>query len=336
MFLKDFWYVACDVDEIGRAPLGRVLLGEPVVLYRQEDGAPVALEDRCCHRRMPLSKGRVQGDAIECGYHGLAFAPDGQCVRVPGQVRIPPGARVRSYPVCERHGWIWFWPGDPARADTARIPDFAQHASPGWTAVGSRFDMACDYKLVVENLLDLSHVGFVHRSTIGSDDTEARLKVERGPDWVRITRRTANIPVPKLYADQGLKSPVDQTKVMRFLAPSNVWIDLETKEAGPSGRAVRFTIVNAITPATETSCYYFFANTRDFSHDDAALSALLLNGTVTAFGEDKEVLEAQQRLIDLDPSAPTIDVDGDAGSLQMRRILDRLESEPAGPARAAE
>jgi vanillate monooxygenase len=327
MFVRDAWYVLADAAEVGAAPLGRMLLGEPVVLYRCADGPPVALEDRCCHRRMPLHKGRVTGDEIECGYHGLAFAPDGSCVRVPGQDRIPPGARVRAYPACERHGWVWVWPGDPARADETRIPDFSTHGGPGWTAVGARFDMACDYLLLVENLLDLSHVGFVHKGTIGSDDADAKLKVERGADWVRVTRRTENIPVPKLYADQGLVAPVNQTKVMRFRAPSSIWIDLETREVGGQGRAVKFVIVNAITPAAKGRCYYHFANTRDFSHDDAKLSALLYDGTVTAFGEDKDVLEAQQATIDLDPSAPEIDIDGDAGALEARRIVERMLAE---------
>ncbi len=335
MYVRDAWYVLANADEVGTQPLGRMLLGEPVVLWRRADGAAVALENRCRHRRMPLDKGRVTGDEIECGYHGLAFAPDGNCVRVPGQDRVPPGARVRAYPACERHGWVWVWPGDPAHADESHIPDFHTHGGPGWTACGSKFDMACDYLLLVENLLDLSHVGFVHRGTIGSDDAIAKLKVERGPDWVHVTRRTENIPVPRLYADQGLAGPVNQTKVMRFQAPSSIWIDLETREARAGGRAVKFVIVNAITPAAPGRCYYFFANTRDFAHDDAKLDALLLDGTVTAFGEDKAILEAQQAMIDLDPAAPEIDVDGDAGGLQARRIVQRMVAAQDTP-RAAE
>ncbi len=335
MFLRDAWYMLADAGEVGATPVGRMLLGDPVVLWRDADGAPVALEDRCCHRRMPLHKGRVSGNTIACGYHGLAFAPDGRCVTVPGQARIPPGARVRAYPACERHGWVWVWPGDRARADRSLIPDFSTHGGQGWTACGSNFDMACDYMLLVENLLDLSHVGFVHQGTIGSDDSVAKLKIERGTDWLRVTRATENIPVPRLYADQGLTGAVNQTKIIRFQAPSSIWIDLETREARPGGRAVRFVIVNAITPAAKGRCYYHFANTRDFAHDDAKLSALLLDGTVTAFGEDKDVLEAQQAIITLDPAAPEIDLDGDAGGLQARRIVQRMAA-AEGRATAAE
>ena len=327
MFLKDFWYVAAEPRELANGPLARMILGEAVVLYRGEDGKPAALEDRCCHRRMPLSQGRVTGNDLECAYHGLAFAPDGKCVRIPNQDRIPPGAQVRSYPCVERWGWVWIWPGDPARADVARMPDFSQHGSEGWTAVGGYLPVGANHQLLVDNLLDLSHVGFVHRGSIGTDDAHAKLKVERGPDWVRVTRNAGPMPAPPLYAAQGLKDPVNQSKIMRFAPGANIWIDIDTFEAREGGRSIFFTILNSITPATETSCHYFFANARNFAHDDAKLSALLHRGTHDAFGEDKLILEQQQGIIDLDPGAPQIDIDADAGGLQARRIVDRLLAE---------
>src|SRR5215469_15818473 len=131
-FLRNCWYVAAQADEVGRAPFGRLLLGEPVVLYRKEDGTAVALEDRCCHRRAPLHKGKLIGDALQCGYHGFTFSADGACIAIPGQPRVPPGVGVRAHPLVERHRYLWLWPGDPAKADPALIPDFRENDDPAW------------------------------------------------------------------------------------------------------------------------------------------------------------------------------------------------------------
>jgi vanillate O-demethylase monooxygenase subunit len=190
-FLRNAWYVAAQADEVGRTPLGRILLGEPVVLFRKEDGSAVALEDRCCHRRAPLHKGKILGDLLQCGYHGFTFDATGACVRIPGQDRVPPSVGVKAYPLVEQHGFLWIWMGERAKADPALIPDFHRNRDPGWKAVGSRLPIAANYLLVVENLIDLSHVGFVHAKTIGTDDTRAELKFERGAHPDRGRHRAA-------------------------------------------------------------------------------------------------------------------------------------------------
>src|SRR5688572_17787209 len=123
MLVRNQWYVAASAEEIGRALTGRWICGEPVVLYRTEAGQPVILDDRCPHRRYALSKGRLIGDVVQCGYHGMEFGADGKCVRIPGQTNIPPRLRARVYPVAERDGWIWMWVGDPVLADHSKIPD---------------------------------------------------------------------------------------------------------------------------------------------------------------------------------------------------------------------
>ena len=113
MFLKNTWYVCAEPEEITREPFPRTICDEPVVFWRKMDGTPVAFEDRCCHRAVPLSLGAACKAGIRCGYHGLRFDAAGQCVDVPGQTTIPPGARVDSYPVVERHRMVWIWMGDP-------------------------------------------------------------------------------------------------------------------------------------------------------------------------------------------------------------------------------
>ena len=122
-FVRNNWYPAAWASEVTREPMARTLLNDPVVLYRTAEGAPVALEDRCCHKYLPLSMGTIQGNNVQCGYHGMVFGPDGKCVRIPGQARIPENAWVRSYPVAEHYGMVWFWPGDPALASTEKLFD---------------------------------------------------------------------------------------------------------------------------------------------------------------------------------------------------------------------
>ncbi|MDE0056678.1 MAG: Rieske 2Fe-2S domain-containing protein, partial [Defluviicoccus sp.] len=136
MYLRNCWYVAAWDHELDGGFLARTILDRPVVLFRGPDGAPHALEDRCCHRSMPLSEGRLLEETVQCGYHGLEFAFDGRCVRVPGQSTIPPGARVRAWPVVERWRWVWIWMGDPDAADPDLIPDYHWNDDPEWTSYG--------------------------------------------------------------------------------------------------------------------------------------------------------------------------------------------------------
>ena len=168
-FLRNSWYVAAWDREVSRRLLARTLLNEPIVLYRKENGSAVALEDRCCHRQLPLSMGKVEGDALRCGYHGLLFNNSGTCIEIPGQASVPPQARVRTYPLEEKFGWVWIWMGDPARADPALIPNWWWAGHPQWAF--SRPDMIhvkCNYQLVSDNVLDVTHLAYVHASSIGA------------------------------------------------------------------------------------------------------------------------------------------------------------------------
>src|SRR6266508_3891929 len=169
MFVRNAWYVAAWDHEIGRDMLRRVILDEPVVFYRREDGKPVALEDRCCHRQAPLSMGKLIGDIVKCPYHGLEFDQTGKCVKVPSQDKIPPSAKVKSFPVREKNHWIWIWLGDAAKADPALIEDFHWLDDPGWGFGGSYLHVEANYQLLVENLLDTTHLPFLHPTSLGTD-----------------------------------------------------------------------------------------------------------------------------------------------------------------------
>ena len=344
MFLRNRWYCAALAHEIGRAPLGRVFLNEPVVMYRQEDGTLVALEDRCCHRRAPLSKGKVEGDNLRCGYHGFLYDSKGSVLWVPGQDRAPPVARVRAYPLIEKHGWVWIWMGDPAVADPARAPAFHWYDHPGWACSGGHLPIEASYQLLVDNLLDLSHLPFLHPSSVGSaGDTDPELHWERGPEILRGVRLSKDLPPSPRFRSEGIDFNTDRVQVMTYTPPASISIEITLTEAGkkpgdPTGRMERhLVILNSMTPETETTCHYLWGNGRDFMIEDAKLTQATHQMILATFHEDKGMIEGQQRIVNLDPAAPQVDVMGDAGGLQSRRILERLIAEEQGRrAQAAE
>src|SRR5262249_29040956 len=205
MFLRNGWYAAIWSNDLQARPLGRTLLNEKVVLFRNGRGQAAALEDCCCHRAAPLSKGEVSGDYIVCGYHGLKYDINGQCVEVPGQTMIPRGAKVRSYPVCEKWGAVWIWMGEPAKADESKIPNLYWLADPAWTATPRYIHLKSNYQFLIDNLLDLTHVIYVHKKTLAGDPREATTptKTKRLPDGVRVGRWLIDFVPPPLYAKAG-------------------------------------------------------------------------------------------------------------------------------------
>ena len=169
MYMRNCWYAAAWSRDIEPGkPFARTICEEPVVIFKTETGRLVALEDRCVHRRAPLSLGRIKGEFIECGYHGLQYDCSGMCVRIPGQQDIPERASVRAYPLADKWRWLWIWMGDPEKADESLIPDVHWNDSPGWVSPGETLHMNGHYQLLIDNLLDLSHLTFLHESTIGT------------------------------------------------------------------------------------------------------------------------------------------------------------------------
>lgn len=332
-FLMNAWYVAAESHEVGRSPLGRVICGEPVVMFRQEDGAPAALEDRCCHRHLPLSFGEIVGDVVQCGYHGLQFDATGACVSVPGQSRVPPGADIRSFPVVERYRYIWIWPGDPAKADPETIPDYHWNDDPEWISNTGYFHVEGNYRLLVDNLLDLSHVQYVHASTLGADGvSESPVETRRDGDRVHIDRWImGRRPPPMFSSARNFEGDVDRWQLMTWTPPSHVVIDAGCADAGTGARdgnrahGITVHSNHTITPETEKSCHYFWHHARNFRLDDAELTERLRVSARTAFGEDVGIIKAQQNSIDTAPDGwRMIDINADAGVLQAQRVMDRL------------
>ncbi len=320
-YIRNAWYVAAWHHELpggaDRAPLARTLLGAPVVLFRQADGSPAALEDRCPHRRMPLSMGSVVGDNLQCGYHGFTLNAAGRCVRIPGQDSIPEAARVRAYPVVEKWRWIWIWPGDPLHVEG--------HC-----------------QLVVDNLMDGSHVSFVHKSTLGTDDVaDIPVRAERDGDRVRMTRWILDRPPAPIYAALGgFEGNVDRWQIITFAPPSMVVVDMGSAAAGtgaPEGdrsRGVELRSFNLITPETDRSCFYFYTHVRNFALTDADVDRRVRDLFREAFLEDKAVIEAVQRGNERFPYSPRVDAAFDRAPTMARRTVERLARQEAAALRA--
>lgn len=346
MFLRNSWYVVAWTKDLDEKPVSIKALGEALVVFRTENGEVAVLEDRCPHRQLPLSRGTVSGNAIQCGYHGMMFDGSGTCVHVPSQSAIPPRARVRSYPAAERYGWVWAWMGDAAAADEDKIPDFSLMTREGYRTVGKTNHVRASYKLVTDNLMDLSHVGYVHQSTIGNPQfaEKGKLVSKRTENGVQVYRIVPDVPPPPTYIKSGVLPEgknIDRWQVIDFVAPCFVMIHVGGAETGTGAlegkyeHGLNLWVMNAMTPETETTAHYFWGSVRCHAIDDPKADALFFEQVGAAFEEDKAVLEAQQEVIGERADDWSIALKADTGSIEARRVLDAaIKREQAGLDRA--
>jgi phenylpropionate dioxygenase-like ring-hydroxylating dioxygenase large terminal subunit len=324
MFLRNSWYVAAWDRELSRIPLARTFLGEPVVLWRRQDGGAVALEDRCCHRQLPLSMGKLEGDRLRCGYHGLLFDATGKCVEIPGQDSVPPQARVRSYPLVERFGWVWIWMGPAEKADPSLIPDWwwADHKEWAFTRP-ERAYLKCNYQLIADNVLDVTHLAYVHAGSIGAPSiTEFPGTVEREERLVRFTRWIRDRPPPPLYRKAGgFPGNVDRWQIVEHVPPC---FTVNFAGCEDKSRRIELMALSAPTPESASTSHYFFGFVRNFGLADPEMESICSNDMVRVFNEDFPVLEAQQRMLELKPDAPRVDIKVDAAPIAARRLLEAL------------
>lgn len=330
MFLTNYWYAAGWSEEFTATPLARRILDRPLALFRTESGRLAAFDDCCPHRMAPLSLGSVVGESLQCGYHGLRFDCAGTCVEIPGQKSIPPRARVRAYPMVERWNMGWIWMGEPEAADPATIPALTWLDDPRWDFSHGTISYDCDYVLLCDNLLDLSHTTFTHRQTIGTDDvarTGVTAKAER--ETVRVERMMHNTdPSPFYRKIGGFTDKVDRWQKIEFSLPTNIVIDAGAVPAGTNdaSRGIDTRIINMITPETPTRTFHFWAFARDFSVGDDAMTNWIADAIVVTFNEDKAIIDAQQRNVTARPSQRMLDNNADAGVVLMRQIIDRCRA----------
>lgn len=349
MWLRNCWYVIAWDHEIPAADspalFTRTVLGEPVLVYRTQSAELIALEDRCCHRHAPLSAGRREGDCVRCGYHGLKFDPRGQCVEAPGLSAIPDKARVRTYPLVLKNRWVFVWIGEPALADPALLPDNFSCDSADWVHRPGYLHHDTPYLLICDNLLDFSHLSYVHEKSLGGSTriAQARPSIEpvAGPNaaWpqigIRVSRHVNDVPAPPFYqAFRRFDTNLDRWFVYDFLLPGTLLMHSGGRPTGSApdapGPSVRLHSCQSLTPETATSTHYFFQQAHPSGEGDAAVAQSIFDSLVNAFNEDRRMIAAQHRNLLLDPTRPMLPLAMDAALLQFRRLLaSRLQLEQA-------
>lgn len=342
-FPRNQWYVAAWSSEVGRVPFERTLLGEPVVFYRTEAGRPIAVAGRCPHRRFPMVRATVVGDALQCGYHGWTFDCGGACVRIPSQEDfVPRGVRIPTFPLVERWQWMWIWLGDPERADASLIPDHRElHLDdPAWRAdVGGVEPLRARYQLMNENVLDLTHVTFVHAATIGTKTIAAApIELEQRGRSLHSERHVlGERPTAFHRRVLGLGDAVDRVLVTDFYPPAFLssgsrFFHLGESRARDGTLYGEFRVFHVPTPETETTTHYFWAFTRSFGLRDDALTRDLHAGWRAGVYEDIDAIEANERVLDLGPAMHDLSAKADAGPLQGRHMVEAMivaDGEPA-------
>jgi phenylpropionate dioxygenase-like ring-hydroxylating dioxygenase large terminal subunit len=340
---KNSWYCAGWSHELTDAPLGRKLLGQYIVLFRNREGTVAALDGRCPHRFAPLGRGAVIGDKLACPYHGLQFAGDGQCVFNPhGTGKIPQGLRVRVYPLLERNGVLWLWAGEPEYADPAMLPDDHFLVDPEFSARTGYLKVNSNYQLPIDNLLDLTHGIFLHSASLlgtGTKKSAAQLaeaasntrhQVKMSGDVVHSIHHFPPGPASglrrRLVPSEMLCTQSDMAwyPASNLILQSDAWAGAQVG-AGPP--ALRLPSAHYITPESETTSHYFVAIARNVNINDAAEDGNMMDLVLKAFiEEDEPMIRGCQDLMgttDLMALKPTI-LETDRAAILARRITSRM------------
>lgn len=328
--LMNTWYMAGWRDEVSEAPLSRRMLGMSMVLYRKADGGVVMLRDRCPHRFAPLSKGKVEGDCIQCPYHGLKFDASGQCVSAPLEEKPPRAVRVQSFPVVERDNIIWFWPGAPEAADPALIADFSLLSDPAYKHVFGLTKVEAHYELETDNLMDLSHVEMMHPAFAGVLTLRSKFKATRDGDTVHAlwtSEGTNNSPMLEHgpFPTQG--GLIDQWLEMRWDPPGAMILTVDVTRTGEEREAgYKMPGAHILTPESERSTLYFWTGTLH-AEDQVPLDMFRASFVQTFEHEDKPMIEAVAAEMgddtDLLAMKPLL-LRSDAGSVLARRVMKEL------------
>lgn len=342
-FIFEEWYVAAYSDEVGRRLLGRTLLGKRILLYRTTDGEAVALADRCAHRSYPLSAGLLDGDTVICGYHGFRYDTHGDCIEVPSAAKCPRSIGVRRYPLVEHGELLWIWMGDPEQPDMERLPRVGFLDGETWTRSKGYFHLPGNYVSLHENLLDLTHLSYVHATSFGTPDyARAPYKSEIGDGRFKITRSVIPTLLPPVWGGpSGLAGVSTAARIAssEFLSPAFHLVSTsfydnalpERERAVCSIRTAHFP-----TPEGYDSTHYFIVHGRDFATDDDGVTETMHRQLFTAFQEDVDALSRLEEVLDQTPREEMyeISVPSDAPSVAMRRYLKR-RSDAEAEARSA-
>jgi vanillate O-demethylase monooxygenase subunit len=330
---RNCWYVAARSDEVGRELLARQLLDRPVVLFREQSGAVIALEDRCAHRAYPLSKGRLDGDRLVCGYHGFEYDTSGACVRVPSQAQVAYGVCVHAFPVREQPPFVWIWMGEPGRSAMASTPHLPW-LEEGWASSGTGVRVAANYMLVHEHYLDLTHIMEMHRAQ-APPELDALPPLDRVNVSETSVTYSRGIP-PSGLADweaeaTGLPRDRDYARHYQgtFLSPA-VTVESWDIDDG-NGKLYSQARIQAVSPESPTSTHLFWEFARNYETERELVGRHLNAEFEPVMRQDVEVLETIQAHAGYEAAARGAHVSADAGVLKVRAIVRAMLAAEASP-----
>lgn len=328
-FLTECWYVAGWSSEFSRELLGRTLLGRPLVFYRCEDGTPVAMSDRCIHRSYPLSRSNLDGDTVVCGYHGLRYDSTGTCIEAPalGQ-SCPTGLRVRSYPLREQGPLVWIWMGDGPPDEALPLGDWVE--SPLWPASQQYYCLDASYVALHENLLDLTHLSFLHAGTFGTPDFAAapyELELDDAAGRFRLVRTASPTRLPPVWAEPLGLTGIDAVRrtTSEFIAPSTHLVTghFHACSDSTSPPDTRIQTAHLPTPETMTTTHYFIHHGRNFAVEDDGVTAFMQEQLSAAFLENVTGLAEVERMVGATAADDMYEISfaSDRAGVAMRRWL---------------
>ncbi|WP_066555867.1 aromatic ring-hydroxylating dioxygenase subunit alpha [Croceicoccus bisphenolivorans] len=326
------WYVIAKSTDVGDTLTPIRVLGEPLVHFRKADGTPVVLDDRCAHRRYPLSRGKRVGDTIECGYHGFTYESSGKCIWAPGaRADANLNFGVRAYPCAERGPWLWVWMGPPEQADPQQIPMPDMLDRPDDTVCGYKLN-PCNYLMLIENLLDLSHLHFVHDAADRDSVSVVPEDAPAPPDgvaWRKVVEE-AEVLLAAHFAGGDPKRRVRQEDGTTQFGPS-LCFGYQRRDPLPDDDTpvvpALIQIAHAVTPLDERQTHQFFMTViSDPLVVEPAQMLHVLQEIV--FEQDVEVVAEVQANVDADrrQGRTEVNMPYDRFGLRMRRILADMKA----------
>jgi phenylpropionate dioxygenase-like ring-hydroxylating dioxygenase large terminal subunit len=344
--VRNTWYVAGLSSEFAiEALCGQIIAEKPVVLWRTRDGAMVAFDDRCVHKRMPLSAGRfIEDGLLECAYHGLCYEAGGRCVRVPSHPdgHIPPRAQLRAVPLAEQDGLVWVWPGDPLKAGTLKPPRVPELASAEWDSadVGGAMAVAANSMLLIENLLDITHFYPLHDGNIGDvENSRIPVRLEEGSAadgnrFVGTMRTVKDYCQPPYLAEYLGYELVDRHHTHFLLCPGLTRVQMRVWPAGQEGDPALergYVIIHTHTPVDRRNHVWHLIVAMpkgQVCRGDPRKPAIthFVETFPKVIAEDRWALEKQQRMFELpDDGYVEVFLRSDAAVRRARLLLYRLE-----------
>ncbi|MDP3759965.1 MAG: Rieske 2Fe-2S domain-containing protein [Ramlibacter sp.] len=350
IMIRNAWYVAGFSEEFQTEKLQQQIITErPIVLWRTHEGRVVAFDDRCCHKRMPISAGRfIESGVLECAYHGLCFNSQGKCVRIPSQpdTPIPSRARLTAFPVVEQDGLVWIWPGDPSKVGDTAPPPTPELADPGWDRTTEKQVVPANAMFMIENLLDVSHLYPLHDGNIGNigySSVPMRMEVGQinGMDYVKTIREAENLRQSPDFIEMLGYEQIDGYNSQAMVGPGTILAERSVWPAGRRGDASvhrLFRSMHMFTPINRQSNTYRWAfvmpKGQKSGTDPNKLGIQVMREKVPPIvAQDIWAVVRQQQMCEVpDDDFEEMYLKSDAGMAKAREIVTRMQRAEADPA----